>query len=92
MKNLEKLSQTIKNPSAMIVYYYLVSTSFNPDNHSGKVAYQSHAEIARALGFSKSTSQKSIKLLNELRLIRTVQEKPSLVPCHKILRHKFRPF
>lgn len=76
------LARELSNPSAVLVYLYLwyMSRGFRLES-----AVCSHQGIAAQLGLSKSTVQKSLKLLNERSLIVSVQHKPSTTPEHKIL-------
>ncbi|MGH7524400.1 MAG: helix-turn-helix domain-containing protein [Gemmatimonadales bacterium] len=70
-------------PSAFLVYLYLATRHDHP---RGRPPVQlSHAELARAVGISRSAVQGAIGHLKRRRLIRIERESPTATPRYEVL-------
>lgn len=70
-------------PSAFLVYLYLATRHEHP---RGRGAVQlSHAELARAVGLSRSAVQAAVRHLKRRRLIRIERDSPTATPRYDVL-------
>lgn len=70
-------------PSAFLVYLYLATRHEHPRGRAP--VRRSHAELARAVGLSKSAVQAAVRHLRRRRLIRIERASPTATPRYEVL-------
>lgn len=68
--------------SAFAVYLYLATRAEHPRRNPVRVSY---ADLARAVGLSKSAVQAAVRHLKRRRLLRVERETPTATPVYEAL-------